>query len=234
MCFAAPAEAAKITWGNANFSNPVYTCDDGNTICFAFVQTQPNEIVAFAKAAYLLDNPGNINLFDVNATVHQTFSSSFTVDPTSGEAPGDKIYGSLFGRLDGRLKATGSNLGVGFGSYSASVQASVNAGFADWTNPSTGSSISGSNPFTLANTRIDFPFRIKRELTVGETYPFEMNLTINASKNGPFTVESRFLNTFSADVQAVPGPLPVLGLGAFFGYSRKLRKRIQLSRSQPD
>lgn len=31
---------------------------------------------------------------------------------------------------------------------------------------------------------------------------------------------------FVAD-QSVPGPLPILGLGAAFGYSRKLRKRIQ-------
>jgi len=28
----------------------------------------------------------------------------------------------------------------------------------------------------------------------------------------------------------VPGPLPILGVGAAFGYSRKLRKRIKSSK----
>lgn len=30
---------------------------------------------------------------------------------------------------------------------------------------------------------------------------------------------------------AVPGPLPILGAAAAFGFSRKLRKRIQLNNS---
>ena len=32
-------------------------------------------------------------------------------------------------------------------------------------------------------------------------------------------------------VERVPGPLPILGLGAVFGYSRKLRKRIKASKT---
>lgn len=34
------------------------------------------------------------------------------------------------------------------------------------------------------------------------------------------------------EVQPVPGPLPILGLGVVFGYSRKLRKSIQASKSE--
>lgn len=39
------------------------------------------------------------------------------------------------------------------------------------------------------------------------------------------------INSWSLTVTPVPGPLPVLGVGAAFGYSRRLRRRI--STSQP-
>jgi hypothetical protein len=35
---------------------------------------------------------------------------------------------------------------------------------------------------------------------------------------------------FRVDAQSVPGPLPILGIGAAFGFSRKLRKRINYSK----
>jgi hypothetical protein len=34
-------------------------------------------------------------------------------------------------------------------------------------------------------------------------------------------------NTYTQLQQEVPGPLPILGIGAAFGFSRKLRKRIK-------
>ncbi|MFN4975680.1 MAG: hypothetical protein ACK5GV_10590 [Bacteroidota bacterium] len=50
-----------------------------------------------------------------------------------------------------------------------------------------------------------------------------------------FTVSLEQNNTSigSFDIQPshVPGPLPLLGLGAFFGYSRKIRKRLNISKS---
>jgi hypothetical protein len=33
--------------------------------------------------------------------------------------------------------------------------------------------------------------------------------------------------------QEVPGPLPLLGAGTAFGFSRKLRRRLQASRLNP-
>lgn len=39
------------------------------------------------------------------------------------------------------------------------------------------------------------------------------------------------INSWSLTVTPVPGPLPLLGVGAAFGYSRRLRRRI--STSQP-
>jgi len=38
--------------------------------------------------------------------------------------------------------------------------------------------------------------------------------------------------TLSATTEQVPGPLPILGAAAAFGYSRKLRNRINQSKQQ--
>jgi hypothetical protein len=43
--------------------------------------------------------------------------------------------------------------------------------------------------------------------------------------------ESSAFTVFQVERQSVPGPLPILGLGAFFGYSRKLRKRLKASKT---
>lgn len=37
----------------------------------------------------------------------------------------------------------------------------------------------------------------------------------------------KLLITFQVTTNPVPGPLPVLGAGAAFGFSRRLRRRIQ-------
>jgi hypothetical protein len=42
---------------------------------------------------------------------------------------------------------------------------------------------------------------------------------------GPLTMKADLSTT------PVPAPLPLLGLGAFFGYSRKLRKRLKTSKT---
>jgi len=54
---------------------------------------------------------------------------------------------------------------------------------------------------------------------------FSNDLTVSTAKDGPFS----FTNTVvQAPLQSeVPGPLPLLGAGAAFGFSRKLRARIK-------
>lgn len=49
------------------------------------------------------------------------------------------------------------------------------------------------------------------------------------SENPPTTVNN-FYNSFSIQGTPVPGPLPLLGAGAAFGASRRLRRRVQASR----
>jgi hypothetical protein len=57
------------------------------------------------------------------------------------------------------------------------------------------------------------------------TVAFSNDLTVGISKDGPFS----FTNTVvqAAPPSQVPGPLPLLGAGAAFGFSRKLRARIK-------
>ncbi|MCP9825584.1 hypothetical protein [Synechococcus sp. EJ6-Ellesmere] len=52
----------------------------------------------------------------------------------------------------------------------------------------------------------------------------------NGTIVSPFGIEINTTRTFAQAtlVQAVPGPLPALGLVAVFGFSRKLKKRIKL------
>ena len=54
------------------------------------------------------------------------------------------------------------------------------------------------------------------------------NALIGAPRNatGGFDAGSAYLYAMPAPVQKVPGPLPLLGVGAALGWSRKLRRRI--------
>ena len=69
-------------------------------------------------------------------------------------------------------------------------------------------------------------------LAAGDSYAFDLTgisagSTINLAKG---TLASGSTNW--KVVNAVPGPLPILGLVAVFGYSRKLRKRFKSSKPE--
>lgn len=57
----------------------------------------------------------------------------------------------------------------------------------------------------------------------------DLELTLGSATNVPFTgsVFSPRVWNGTLVYQQVPGPLPVLGLGAAFGYSRRLRRRLK-------
>ncbi len=60
-----------------------------------------------------------------------------------------------------------------------------------------------------------------------------------SSSNSPFLTFSGFDNdqawfVDNVFVHEVPGPLPVLGVAAAFGYSRKLRSRLQAAKRTPE
>ena len=225
---ASSAEAATISWGAWTLGAPIVT---KTTHANGNGTSAPNKLTVIAGAAVIPWDPGSY--LSESATVFINASSYFTVNADPGELYGQSINGSLFGDLTGTQFATGFDIFELTGSYSASVQATVNAGFASWTNPGPGSSISGSVLILDAITnKVNFPFNVPGVMQVGQTYPFSMELTTNTQKSGAYQVISKFQDSFNANVRvsAVPGPLPILGVAAAFGFSRKLRKRIKLHR----
>lgn len=55
------------------------------------------------------------------------------------------------------------------------------------------------------------------------------NVRLNPGATGTFGISSEGSDPV---IEAVPGPLPILGAAAAFGYSRKLRKRIKASKPE--
>ena len=61
-------------------------------------------------------------------------------------------------------------------------------------------------------------------------YILSQNANLYCYGNGSaFTPNSTYVWLNAQKVPTVPGPLPALGAAAAFGFSRKLRKRIQLA-----
>jgi hypothetical protein len=77
------------------------------------------------------------------------------------------------------------------------------------------------NTLTLSNTGVS-PFIDISYLGANKIYVTDTYQSVVGNPMGYGQI-SDFTNTF----EAVPGPLPVLGAGAAFGFSRKLRKRIK-------
>jgi hypothetical protein len=63
--------------------------------------------------------------------------------------------------------------------------------------------------------------------------PKGLAASAGARSGNPPTTMSDFHNSFSIRGTPVPGPLPLLGAGAAYGASRRLRRRVQASRSGP-
>lgn len=75
------------------------------------------------------------------------------------------------------------------------------------------------------------------EVAVGDNFGFMIEAQDNRTGN-PLGGEAATISNFSAPIpssapatSSVPGPLPILGVAAAFGFSRKLRRRINLAKS---
>jgi len=111
------------------------------------------------------------------------------------------------------------------GSFDTMVEASVDAGFQSFSH----SVPYADNVLLLGASRkpVNVPFDKAGNLTIGERYPFNMSLTVSASKNGVYQAFSNFSGdgrglTANVRAEAVPEPLTMLasatalGFGAFF------------------
>lgn len=88
-------------------------------------------------------------------------------------------------------------------------------------------SITAGNPYTFGSPQSNFSIQgidLAANLDPANPTAFVTGLTFNSS--GTVNV------TQTPITSAVPGPLPILGVGAAFGWSRKLRKRIKSSKPE--
>jgi hypothetical protein len=218
------AKAASISFGQWTFT-PV----SGTTSSIYATRTgfaSPNTLRALAEVITTIDRR---SWEAGNATATVALSNSFTVEAGQGENVGDTVQGVLFGNLGGFLR------GIRFpggGVFNTTVEANVYAGFQSFSHTKSHSVPSQEN--------VSIPFRKVGTLTIGQQYPFTMNLTVTASKAGFYNATSNFDTTFTADVQAVPEPLTIMGsalglaLGALFKkeYSRKQKKAKSLEKQK--
>ena len=99
----------------------------------------------------------------------------------------------------------------------------------------TGSTLGGANySTTFSSTGLSVSATAQNGASPGNLRAFTPNLTsqaftqafnFNTSASGNLSTVGASFDTSQST--AVPGPLPILGAGAAFGFSRKLRKRIK-------
>lgn len=213
------AEAASVKFGQ-------WTLNPATVTSSSFGSGSGNATPHTLKAAAVATVTFNPSSFGAeNATTTVSLSNFFTVGPEAGEKNGDKVKGFLFGRLKGSLIGTGFDIGSLTGSFNTSVEASVDAGFQSFNKSD---SNSASVLFLDASNKpVNVPFNKAGILTIGEQYPFNMSLTVSASKSGAYQALSKFDTTFTADVRAekVPEPLTILGSATALGFGSLLKRK---------
>jgi hypothetical protein len=178
-----------------------------------------------ALTYYLSDSAGGL--------VIET-SGSLTLPAPLGTSSSCSFMSSGFYYPDGGVVCTG---GSGFiPEYRISGPSSITEGFrVVWNSEFT--SASGiktaltpyMNAFSIDSSYIAGQPIVSRSTAAGRTLA-DLGLTTSSGTLGTWTLGNN-VDTISVKVfNPVPGPLPVLGAGAAFGFSRRLRRRIQRSK----
>ena len=167
---------------------------------------------------------------------------------STGCTSGDKIYSNFsFTGFAGStslsvtdngpqhtFSASGLNFGAGTAaSYSYTVAiapGNPNASFlsyrtsatdSDVLNPLVGTkTLTGTNGGTSTSSNGAIGNVVSYSPTIGGPVTFTGGINVTSGRIDVFT------DTLAQQIQVVPGPLPILGAAAAFGYSRRLRKRL--------
>jgi hypothetical protein len=216
------AQAASITFDPWNFNPPAVIRSGANSVFGSYnTDVSARTLKAFADTNFTAD-PLSIDN-DQYATATISLSNFFTVTPGQGERNGDQVDGILSGRLTGLLLGSGQAVGNLTGGFEAVVDARVEAGFA-WHRIVYEQA---ESQLILGNTREDVNeyFSVPGTLTIGQRYPFDMQLLVRVDKRGSYETVSNFGGPgrgFTVNVQVTPEPLTMLasatavGFGAFF------------------
>jgi hypothetical protein len=237
------AQAASITFGAWRVQESLLTGPPetlfatGNTDANSNTNINGN-VTGFTTKAFAQTASTNDPLsWDSNSAIARIkLNSSFTVTPGTGERNGDEIKAVLDGRLGGYYAHSGQD--EPGSDFFTTVIANVNVGgFESWrsTTPiGTDEIPRGGNP----NNYIVFPprrepitedFSIEGDLTIGETYAFEMILQVSAAKDRRHQVTSNFGGdgglTANIRPQPVPEPLTIFGAATALGYGAIFKRK---------
>jgi hypothetical protein len=247
ITFSSQAKAASIKFGSWTLDKATVT--PSSSYAAGRGSATPHTLKAIA-AVSVTPSPGSLGA--ENVTTRVSLSNFFTVEAGEGENVGDMVKGRLFGNLGGFLIGAGVSGLAGFlvnpvggvlavnGYHETTVTANVDAGFESF---SYSDSNSGEVFFVDADSKeVKIPFNKAGILTIGEQYPFNMDLTVSAKKNGVYQAFSKFDDTFTAyvEVEAVPEPITIMGSGLALGfgalfktkYSRKQKKVKSLEKQK--
>lgn len=194
-----------------------------------------SSIALVVASAATLASPGHALQLDF-AGVYAPSSWTFTSDPALGDGSVD------FSAAPAAITITGSNNANITNSF-ANVNTDITVAAAasgpvsfDWSYSSTdtlsfdgfGYLLNGS--FTqLADNGSQSTGFSQFNVLSGDTFGFRVFATDNTGGPGIATISNFAAPTISNFAAPVPGPLPLLGVGAAFGYSRRLRRRINLA-----
>jgi hypothetical protein len=209
------AQAASITFGTWNF-NPA-TVTTTSRFATGNGNATPRTLKAFAAAAATTDDPSSWGRETARTII--SLSNFFTVTPGTGERNGDQVRGILSGRLEGVLGSIGEDTTT---SFLTLVRAEIDAGFTSW---SQGFGTSGSGQ---TRQNVNQPFNQEGILTIGERYPFRMSLEVYAEKGGISQAFSNFGGEgrgLTANIQAVPEPLTILGSATGVGFAAFFKRK---------
>jgi hypothetical protein len=168
--------------------------------------------------------------------------SNFVFTPVSGEAiPTMAPWGFTFSGSNHTLSASSLNYGTGKFNYSYQVSLYNAVPGQEFVNYRTqvGSSQTGTNTFsktleTVATGTVTGPSTSTGgqgnviPFAPGELGTLYFSSMVDVTAGKIDTLSDSLTQKFG-DTSQVPGPLPILGAGAAFGFSRRLRKRIKLA-----
>ena len=197
---ASPAQAIAITAGIDNLSGGTFGPSTGGAYNLGYEFSLSNAATVNALGSYDHNGDGLSGTYTVGLwDVAGTLLASATV------GTGDQLASSF-------RWADITDITLGAGNY-------IVASAGDWNNGDE-YFFSGSfttNQLTYVTDRFNF----------GTTFTFPV-ASLGGYAPGFLGGNVSFASTTSTTSTSVPGPLPILGLAAAFGFSRKLRKRINL------
>jgi len=174
------------------------------------------------NASLVVLNVGNTGTFTGSAQPFFTFSnpgtplsasgtsSAFTITPSSVTVTPPQTFIQTTGGISGSYAGTASALAVGALQSYFAASPTISSYYANW-------NVTGVSVPTTGQAFGD--------VTPASPQPGIIPVPTPGTLSGQVFLEYTY--TVPDPINPVPGPLPILGAGAAFGFSRKLRKRIR-------